>query len=299
MSSVLTGETIGEALVRVTRALSEAHIEHAGGDARRLIAAALDTDSLTLIRDPGRVVEPAEQARLSDMTRRRLAREPVSRVIGQREFYGRSFAISPDVLDPRADTETVVETALAICRDEGWREGPLRILDLGTGSGAILMTLLAELPQATGTGIDVSEGALAVARRNADALGVAARCTLAVGNMGRFDPKGFNLVVANPPYIPTGEIAGLAPEVTAYDPHLALDGGKDGLDFYRLILAAIVPQADGATTPQWLVLEAGAGQASAIVEIAQKMDISCEGGGLIQRRDLTGTTRCVAFRTRS
>src|SRR5262249_6137776 len=186
-----------------------------------------------------------ERERIAAMAARRLAREPVARIVETREFWGLSLRVSPAVLVPRPETETVVATALAALDRDADRARPVRIADLGTGSGALLLALLSELPNAFAVGTDLSMDALAVARDNAERLGLAARaafvaCDFAGGLAGPFD-----LVVANPPYVASHELAQLAPEVRDHDPLLALDGGADGLRAYRA-LAADAPRLIGA-----------------------------------------------------
>ena len=188
----------------------------------------------------------------------------MSRITGRREFYGRAFSIGPAALDPRPDTETLIEAALAHVEASGGRGTPLNLLDLGTGSGCILLTLLAELPQARGLGTDASREALALAALNAERLGLAQRASFVAADWldgidGRFD-----LIVSNPPYLASAEIAGLAAGVSAYDPQLALDGGPSGLDAYRRI-AARAPHLLAAEGT--VMVEIGASQAEAVAEI--------------------------------
>src|SRR5262245_36214400 len=224
--------TLAAAARAAQQALHAAGVEDAGRDARLLTAAAAGVSTAEIIGRPEQEVSPEAQVRLGQMIERRCAREPVSRILGEREFYGRRFALSEATLDPRADSETLIEAALELAAQERRGEAPIHILDIGTGTGCLLLTLLAELPNATGLGTDISEAALATARQNTQALGLAERATFARHDMldginGRFD-----LVVSNPPYIARGDIPGLAPEVRQYDPLAALDGGPDGLDFY-------------------------------------------------------------------
>ncbi len=298
MSAASARVTLRQAVLAAARVLQDGGIHDATGDARRLVAEACGGDSLLLIREPERTLSAVESARLDRMIRRRAAHEPVSRILGWREFFGRRFAISPDVLDPRPDTETVVETTLEICDREGWRGRPIRILDLGTGSGCILLTLLAELPEAIGTGLDISDGALRVARGNAEALGLLARGSFVSGDMRRADLTGFDLVVSNPPYIASGDIAGLEPEVARYDPVRALDGGRDGLQFYRDILSLVPRGQNAAQGAQWIVLEAGAGLDVEILDFAGKLWLNTKIDWGFVRNDLNGVTRCVALKTR-
>ena len=297
MSASAAGATLREAVRAATQALQAAGIVEAAGDARRLVAAACGGDGLVLIREPERVLNAGEAGRLAELIGRRTAREPVARILGWREFYGRRFAISPDVLDPRPDTETVVEAALEVCDREGWRGRPIRILDLGTGSGCLLLTLLAELPEATGVGLDISHGALGIAQANADALGLAARSAFELQDMRSADLAGFELVVSNPPYIRSGDIAGLDPDVARYDPAGALDGGRDGLEFYRDILSLALHGRASARGPQWVVLEAGAGQAVEILDLAREIGLYRQGDGAFLRNDLNGVARTVALKS--
>jgi release factor glutamine methyltransferase len=190
---------------------------------------------------------------------RRLAGEPVDRIVGRRGFWTLDLAVTPDVLSPRPDTETIVRAALE--HAVGDRDRPRRILDLGTGSGAILLALLAELPQAHGTGMDISAAALAVAQANARANDLDDRTEWRQGSWAKGIPGRFDLVVSNPPYIPSADIAGLDIEVRDHDPVLALDGGADGLDCYR----AILPALPDLLAPEGIALAAAAGLA--VVEI--------------------------------
>lgn len=292
-------ETINQALRRIWNALAEAGIDEAAGDARRLVAAALNASSADLIRDPVRLLTTSEADRLAAYVYRRAAREPVSRILGEREFFGRSFTITPDVLDPRPDTETIIDTALAIARSPGWTNRPITILDIGTGSGAILLTLLAELPLATGLAIDVSQPALDGAKANAATLGVNDRAKFERHDIFAGLPDGFDLVVSNPPYIPTHDLAGLDPEVVRFDPLLALDGGCDGLAFYRAILEAWAVSTDVTGKPRALVLEVGAGQSAAIMEIAKKSGVCGKNCTIETYRDLGNHIRCVAITAQS
>jgi release factor glutamine methyltransferase len=260
-------------------------------DARLLTAAALGIGQLDLIASPDRWLSPAEAARFAEHLRRRAQREPVSRILGRRAFYGREFAITPVTLDPRPDTETLVELALEIADEQGWRSRAIRIVDIGTGSGCILLTLLAELPLATGLGTDIDPAALEVAAANAAQLGLSDRVRFTPARSLAGLNETFDLLVSNPPYIPSGEIPGLEPEVRHYDPPGALDGGPDGLDIFREIardLRCAVPHG-------WAVFEVGAGQAEKVVEI---LDPGHHGVTRV-RRDLAAHQRCVAVWTQN
>lgn len=279
-------QTLRAALTAIAAAFETAGIIAAAADARFLIQGMLHLDAATLIRDPDRKVG-AHAGALEHAVARRMAHEPLSRILGTRAFYGRDFHVTPDVLDPRADTETLIDMVLDIARAEGRASDPIMIADIGTGSGAIIITLLAELPNAHGIATDVSEAALAVARENATRLGVLDRLTL-VKTSGL---KGIKIspafIVSNPPYIPTGDIAGLEEEVRSFDPHLALDGGADGLAIYREI-SSDISQIAGSFH---VVLEIGAGQAADVEAI-----FSTQSTRTVQRRcDLGGHVRVVAL----
>jgi release factor glutamine methyltransferase len=227
--------TYAEAHQRAASLLAEAGIETPKRDARVLLCEAADIDHAAVLRDPDARLGEDAAARLQAFIERRLAREPVSRIVGRREFWGLTLRITPDVLDPRADTETLVAAAVEALRDR--RGETLRILDLGTGSGALLCALLSEFPRGFGVGTDRSEAACRIARENLAACGLAGRGAIVCGDWGEALTGGFDLVLANPPYIASADIAALAPEVRGYDPRAALDGGPDGLAAYRAIAA--------------------------------------------------------------
>ncbi|AGK60014.1 N5-glutamine S-adenosyl-L-methionine-dependent methyltransferase [Hyphomicrobium denitrificans 1NES1] len=278
-------QTVGAALAEMTRAFAAQGIESAPRDARILLQGLLGVDGTALLTRPEQRLGDAA-ARIGDAVRRRLAREPVSRILGVREFYGREFLVTPDVLDPRPDTETVVDLALEIVRSNGLQSETIHIADIGTGSGILIATLLAELPNARGVATDISAAALAVAQRNADRLGVAGRASFVATHRLDGCAGPFDLVVSNPPYIVTGEISGLEPEVRDYDPQLALDGGVDGLGVYREIAGI----ARNPLRPMRLVMEVGATQASDVTDI-----FSAYGWQpLDQKKDLGGHVRAVA-----
>jgi release factor glutamine methyltransferase len=263
-------------------------IDSAQLDARLLIGEVLGLDLTGLVTSANRTLTTDESDRLESLAQRRLAGEPVARILGHREFWGLSLKLSPATLVPRPDTETVVELALEILRETDALDRPLRIADLGTGSGAILLALLSELPQARGIGTDISTEALRTAEANATREGFADRadfiaCDYASGLSGAFD-----LIVSNPPYIRSADIAGLTTEVRDYDPKAALDGGPDGLDAYR----ALIPQAAGLLAPgAALVVEAGLGQSTDIEALMKVSGLSCERP---PRADLAGIRRAVA-----
>jgi release factor glutamine methyltransferase len=237
-----------------------------------------------IVAEPDAIVPPDVAARFLVLIERRCRFEPVSRILGTREFYGRNFRVTPDVLDPRADTETLIGAALGLVKGRG----PLRILDLGTGSGAIVATLLAELPEASAVASDLSAAALAVAKGNAEALGVAGRASFVQANWFAGIGGKFDLIVSNPPYIPLGDITGLAPDVREFDPARALDGGPDGLEAYRRLANG----AGGHLAPKGhIVLEIGAGQENAVNELFIGQGFARES----RHFDLVGHIRCLAF----
>ncbi|MDX2158062.1 MAG: peptide chain release factor N(5)-glutamine methyltransferase [Hyphomicrobiaceae bacterium] len=288
---------LGTAMGRVTAAFREAGLDSPGLDARRLVCWALALDGAALWRSPEMMLGTEACARLASACRRRLAREPVSRIVGARHFHGLELEIGKSTLDPRPETETLVDGVLDLVAKDLVPGGSTpRILDLGTGSGAILIALLARLRGATGLGTDISDAALATARRNATRHGIGQRAEFRRSSWLAAVDTAFDIVVSNPPYIARHEIARLAPEVREHDPLAALDGGTDGIDAYRAILAGLSGRiARGG----WLVLEVGDGQAEAVAQlvIAANCAPALELSGVWT--DLSGIRRCVAARARS
>ncbi len=221
---------------------AQARLKDAGADspsidARLLLEAAAGVTRLDILTDPYRVMSPQQARTLEGYVDRRARREPVSRILGRKAFWKIMLSVTPAVLSPRSDTETVVETALAAFPEAM----AFQMLDIGAGSGAILLAVLAERPAARGLGTDISEEALAVARENAANLDLNDRAAfLRTSWADGLADASFDLVVSNPPYIPRGDIAGLDPEVREHDPLLALDGGEDGLDAYRALAPEIL-----------------------------------------------------------
>ena len=229
-------------------------------DARLLVAYALGLDHAALAAAGARVLERGETDAIAALAQRRLRREPVARILGSKEFWSLPLRVDAATLVPRPETETVVEAALAALDADGSRSRSLRIADLGTGCGALLLALLTELPRSSGIGTDISLAALAVARDNARRLRLS-RAAFLAGDMTAALSGPFDVIVANPPYIRSDDIAALAPEVRDFDPRTALDGGPDGLDYYRIIAAA----APGLLGPGGAVIvELGSGQAPAV-----------------------------------
>ncbi len=268
--------------------MSDVGIESARLDAQILVAAVLGVDPGTLRFAEDRAVEPRDVQRIENFLRRRTkTREPVSRILGWREFWSLDFRVTPAVLDPRPDSETLIEAALAAFPD---REAPLAVLDLGTGSGCLLLALLHERPNAVGLGIDASEQALAVAQGNAERLGLAERVEFRKSDWASAVAEAFDLVLCNPPYIAETERAALAPEVARHDPRAALFAGTDGLDAYR----AIVPDVPRLLARGGLALfEIGATQAASVAEIAQAAGLAV----IDVKRDLAGRDRCIVLQS--
>jgi release factor glutamine methyltransferase len=276
-------------------------------DARLLVAHALALDHSGLAANAHRRLSLKDAGAIAALAARRLAREPFARILGRKEFWGLPLRLNADTLVPRPETETVVEAALAALASEasgqrgdskvcaaldrdGARSRALRVADLGTGSGALMLALMSELPAAFGIATDVSTAALACARDNAAALGLARRVAFVACDYGAALDGRFDLVVSNPPYVARSEIAALAPEVRDFDPRRALDGGIDGLDGYRAIAAdARRLLAPGGT----LVLELGAGMATAVTAL-----LGAAGLGLAAppRHDLAGVARALVAR---
>lgn len=288
------GRTVREALRLATDQLAAAGVPDAAVDARHLVEHALGVTRAALISAPERELDSLARQRLAAAIARRCAREPVSRIIGEREFYGLTLGLTADTLDPRPDTETVVSVALALVATMPARKGPLRILDLGTGTGAIALALLAALPDAEATATDISAPALVAARRNAERHGLLDRIRFIRSRwLDEVDGR-YHLLVTNPPYVPRDEIVSLAPEVAQWEPHRALDGGPDGLDAYRAILAdtsrVLVPGG-------WAVFEVGHDQAAAVAMLAVNHGMEPAPLEWPLLRDLGGHTRCVAVAT--
>ena len=282
--------SLGQAHTAAARLLREARIAAPELDARLLLCHATGLSHEAYVAALNDALAPDAAARFGAFVERRLAGEPVSRIIGIREFYGRPFRIDASTLDPRPDTETLVEAALGLVD----REAPLNILDLGTGSGCILITLLAELPRASGVGVDVSLGALELARANAQILGVGDRAAFLASDWLEAVEGSFDLVVANPPYLSAADMAALSPEVRDHDPAPALDGGPDGLSAYR----RIVPGLRKALRPGGFALfEIGPDQDQAVSRLLAEAGLDV-GEAQHLWRDLAGRPRVVGARLR-
>ena len=278
--------SIGELWRWASDELAGAGIEQPQRDARLLLESAGGFDGAQIIAFPEREVEAGRCAAFKALVERRKSREPISRILGRREFWSLPFKVSKDTLDPRPDSETLVEAVLDRIAD---RQAKIRLLDFGTGTGCLLLALLSELPQAHGIGVDLNPGAVTVAAENAAALGLAARAEFRVADWGKDLNGDFDIVVSNPPYIEASAIPALEPEVANHDPHLALSGGHDGLDAYR----ALVPQAARLLASGGLLaLEIGQGQGDSVRTIATGCGLRDMGS----KRDLAAIERCLIFR---
>jgi release factor glutamine methyltransferase len=277
------GGSVGAWLCQAGQLLRAAAIEAPRQEARLLLAHAMGCREEDLLRDPRAAVPPSAGVAFTALLRRRAAREPMAHLTGRAGFWTLDLAVSPATLVPRPDSEAVVEAAL-----DGFADGG-RVLDLGTGTGALLLAVLAERPGATGVGVDRAPAAAALAARNAAANGLAGRAAFLAGDWAEALAGRFDLVLSNPPYIARPDIAGLMPEVALHEPVLALDGGADGLEAYRRILAAL-PRllAPGGRA----VLELGAGQRRAVEGLAAGAGLAVEGA----RRDLGGIERALVLR---
>lgn len=269
-----------------TRRLGEAGVEQPRRDARLLLCQALRIGTEGLIGNPQRLLDAAERARADSLLARRAAREPVARIIGEREFWSLPFALEAATLDPRPDSETLIESVLAELDETGWA---LRLLDLGCGTGCLLLALLSELPEAWGLGIDIAETCPATARANARSLGLGHRCGFLRGNWGEALGPGWDVILCNPPYLTSAEIAGLEPEVARYEPRRALDGGPDGLNAYRLILPQVVRLLGASGLA---ALEIGPGQVDPVIRLAEENHLQVSR----KAKDLAGRERCLILR---
>jgi len=275
------------ALEDTIRRLDNAGVSGAPRDARLLLEHVTGAGPGLMATDPGRLLSDGETARLEELVGRRQLREPMSHLLGRREFWSLEFNVTADTLDPRPDSETLIEAALDATADHSAR---LEILDLGTGTGCLLLALLSELPAASGLGIDISEAALDVARLNAAALALDRRVEFRHGDWGGALERQFDIIVANPPYIRRGDIDLLQPEIARFEPRVALDGGPDGLDAYR-ILATDMGRL--LTPGGFAVIEIGKGQDTEITNIFLRSGLEIRD----TKNDLGGIRRCLVAET--
>jgi release factor glutamine methyltransferase len=251
-----------------------------------LVASSLDLTPAELLGHSEQALDEQQAGRVRLALQRMAEREPLSRILGRREFWGLEFALSADTLDPRPETETVVE---AVLRRVHNRDAPLRFLDLGTGTGCILLALLSEFPAAIGFGVDIARGAVMTALGNAAALGLGERAHFLVGDWGTAISGRFDVIASNPPYIGGAALDDLPPEVALYDPRLALDGGADGLGAYRSLVFDLLRLLRPGGV---FACEVGSGQAPAVAAILRARGLAVDGC----ERDLAGIARCVMAR---
>ena len=274
--------TIGRAVSELTTVFGAVGLDTPRLDARILVGHAVKLEPSVLFARADRVLTDEESVLVHDFALRRQGHEPVSRIIGQRGFWGLDFTLTPDTLDPRPDTETLVAAVLNL----RIATAAPRILDLGTGTGCILLAILKEWPHACGIGVDLNPGAVSAAAENAKRLGLAARAVFQRGNWADGLSETFDVIVSNPPYIADSEMPGLAAEVTRFDPQLALGGGSDGLAAYRALLPSVQPRLDPKGR---LFLEIGARQADSVADLLTTNGFRLKA----QHRDLGGVVRCL------
>lgn len=285
---MITGDfsTIGNGLQTVQSRLEGVGIDNARFEARLLLCHVLNIEPQILIAYPERALSPAQQESLIGALGRREKREPMSHILGEREFWSLPFKVTPDTLTPRPDSETLIEAALRHFPDT---QSALQVLDLGVGTGCLLLSVLSEYPNARGLGVDISSKALDVARENALRLKLDGRSQWQLGNWADGIEETFDLVLSNPPYIAQSDKASLAPEVADYEPDSALFAGADGLDDYRLLAQVLerLLNENGRA-----ILEIGIGQAQAVCDLMENAGLEV----LETPKDLGGVTRCVIIR---
>jgi release factor glutamine methyltransferase len=274
------------ALMFGTASLKAVAGDAAALEARTLLLAAAGRPEASVHALPDAALAGEAESLFRAFVRRRAAHEPVAYILGGKEFWSLAFAVTPDVLIPRPDSETAVMAALELCPET---ERALRILDLGTGSGCLLLALLSERPRAQGLGVDLSAGAIAVAAGNAHRLGLSGRARFLVSDWFSAVEGRYDVIVCNPPYIGEGELSSLAPDVARFEPRIALTPGPDGLAAYARIIPAL---ADHLLPGGLAVFETGAGQAAAVAGLMRKAGLSA----LEIRADLAGIARAVCGR---
>ncbi len=279
-------KTIALSLQDITQRLEAVGIDNARFEARLLLCYVLGVETQILIAYPERELDEAQQARLKELVQRREAREPMSHILGEREFWSLPFKVTADTLTPRPDSETLIEAVLRFFDDQ---QAALRVLDLGVGTGCLLLSVLSEYPNASGLGVDASQGALAVARENAERLHLSGRAEMRLGNWDDGLEEEFDLILSNPPYIPTRDEDLLDPEVKTYEPASALFAGEDGLDDYRKLAVAFPRLLKGKGLA---VVELGIGQEKAVQTLMEKAGLEVLEGA----KDLGGIVRCLILR---
>ena len=279
------GPTIRAALDAAAKALGDSGVAEPRREAQVLLGAALGAGREAVLGEPGRRLAAAERRAFDRLVGRRAGREPTAYILGEREFWSLSFRVTRDTLIPRPDSETLIEAALAATPE---RDARLRLLDLGTGSGCLLLALLSELPRATGVGVDIGAAALGVAHDNAARLGLGGRARFVRGDWGRALDGSFDLIVANPPYVGGGEAPALEPEITGFEPPVALFSGVDALACFRALAPEVARLLARRGTA---VLEVGRDQADPVAAIMDRAGLAEAG----RRRDLAGVERCIVL----
>ena len=280
--------TIRDSITEAAGRLASAGIEAASSEAWLLLGRALNKDRITLLTHSHDALSPTDQRAFLDLVERRIKHEPAAQIIGEKEFWSLPFLVSKDVLCPRPDSETLIALALELLNNRrSTPDSSPRILDLGTGSGCLVLALLSELPKAEAVGVDQSIHALAIAKANGERLGLSSRVSWLSADWGTALKSRFDLIVSNPPYIESGDWSGLAPEIRLYEPRTALIAGKDGLDCYR----ELAPEVARLLAPNGIAcFEHGLGQGQDVSRIMAEAGLR----NIEQRRDLAGIGRCLA-----
>ncbi|MGI9419090.1 MAG: peptide chain release factor N(5)-glutamine methyltransferase [Geminicoccaceae bacterium] len=281
--------TIRDSLAKAAGRLEEAGVEPASREAALLLSHAMNWDRATLLAHAGDELSDADHQTFFDLVERRAEREPAAQIFGCREFWSLPFVISKEVLCPRPDSETLVEIVLTLSKERfEARNKPIRLLDLGTGSGCLVLSLLHEIPDASAVGVDQSLNALAIARTNGERLELSSRASWLCADWGTALDGVFDIIVSNPPYVRTDEWRTLEPEVRLFEPETALLAGDDGLDAYRLL----APEVKRLLAPEGIAcFEHGQGQGDAIVKLMATAGLTC----IARKADLAGIGRCLAF----
>jgi release factor glutamine methyltransferase len=282
--------TVRSALTTASKSLMHLNDDASNLDGRALLAHVLGCSQLDLITDPDRPISAEEQQHFATAVARRSHGEPLGRIVGLRDFYGRPFRLSAATLEPRADSECLIDTALVHLRQRAREVASPRVLDIGTGTGCLLLTLLAECPTATGVGTDISGEALETAAANAHHLGLSDRVSFIRGSCSAGAKAPFDVIISNPPYIRTADIPALENAVKMWDPRLALDGGADGLTLYRAILSDIT----SVISNTYVVFEIGHDQANDVTQLIQE---TLTFSQIAVVKDMAGRQRCVAIST--
>lgn len=280
--------TIRDAIAEAAGRLAEAGIETPSREAWLLLSEVMGGDRVTLLAHAGDALSESNKKAFLKLVQRRVQREPIAQIFGRKEFWSLPFTVSKDVLCPRPDSEALVEMALTLL-NERFEESrkPLRLLDLGTGSGCLVLSILSEIPNAIAVGVDQSVKALVIARANSERLGLSSRIAWLCANWGTALHGAFDLIISNPPYIKVDEWPELAPEVRLFEPTAALTAGKDGLDAYR----HLAPDVQRLLAPSGIAcFEHGLGQADAVTELMSAAGLTC----ITRQKDLAGIARCLA-----